>query len=92
MRKLKFSDKQYRNIGGVRFECFASNPDDFEKTISEAKNRFLKYRRIDEQLYIEVIKDVKKHAIMIANKNNMPYCWEDIMNRLNQNIKLPFKN
>jgi len=32
---------------------------------------------------------VKEIAHLIANKVSMPYCWEDIYNRLVMGIKLP---
>lgn len=34
---------------------------------------------------------VKDIAKLIANNANMPYCWEDIENRLKMGIPLPFK-
>ncbi len=33
----------------------------------------------------------KEIAKTIANKAGMPYCWEDIMYRLEMGIPLPFK-
>lgn len=33
----------------------------------------------------------KEIAKKIANKANMPYCWEDIENRLKMGYALPFK-
>ncbi len=34
---------------------------------------------------------VREIAHLIANKMRMPYCWEDIYNRLAMGIKLPDK-
>lgn len=44
----------YRNINGVRFECFESNPGEFEKVKSEAKKMQLKIKMIAGQLFREV--------------------------------------
>jgi hypothetical protein len=34
-------------------------------------------------------KEIIKQAHIIANNMNMPYCWEDIVNRLKQGVQLP---
>lgn len=89
-RKLKQSDKQYRNISGFKYLCYTSDPGEFENAISEAKLKYLKYRIIDSQLYIMHFETVDEHAEYIANVIlHMPYCKDDIKNRLINNIKLP---
>lgn len=33
--------------------------------------------------------DIKELAKIIANKMQMPYCWEDIYNRITMGLPLP---
>ncbi len=35
--------------------------------------------------------DIKELAHIIANKMNMPYCWEDVYNRIIMGIPLPIR-
>lgn len=87
---LKQSDKQYRNIKGYLYKCHTSDPGEFKKSIEDAKKLYLKYRIIDNQLYIMYFNTIEKHAEYIANVVfKMPYCKLDIENRLKNNIKLP---
>lgn len=48
---MKYSINQYRNIKGVRYECYTSDPSKFENCKKECKEKRLKYRIIDNQFY-----------------------------------------
>ncbi len=52
-RGLKQSANMYRNINGVYFRHAASNPDDFELIKVEAKEKGLKVRKINGELFIQ---------------------------------------
>lgn len=51
---VKDSCDQYRNIGGVRFECWTADSAEFYRERKEAKALGLRTRMIDGQLYREV--------------------------------------
>lgn len=50
---VKDSINQYRNIGGVFFRCWTSDPSTFEAERTEAKRLGLKTRMINGELYRE---------------------------------------
>jgi len=55
MRNLKLSINQYRNINGLKFKCWTSNPAEFEELKKECKEQGLKFRIIDNQFYKQVL-------------------------------------
>lgn len=52
---MKLSTKQYRNINGVTFKHYTSDPSQFESAKLEAKLSYKKYRIIDNQFFIQVL-------------------------------------
>ncbi len=50
---VKSSSDQYRNIKGVHYVCYTSNPDMFEEVIKELKEKGLKTKIIKDELYVE---------------------------------------
>lgn len=51
---LKQSINQYRNINGIKFICYTSDPSLFKTLKKECKEKNIKYRIIDFQFYIQV--------------------------------------
>ncbi|CDV96336.1 Hypothetical protein DPCES_5338 [Desulfitobacterium hafniense] len=51
---VKSSCDQYRNIDGIHYECYASDPGTFDEVRAEAKQKGLKCRMIKGELYREV--------------------------------------
>lgn len=56
---VKYSIDCYRNIKGVRYEHYTSNPDEFAEVKQVAKELGLKIRTIKGELFREV-KDLTK--------------------------------
>lgn len=52
---LKQSYNQYRNIAGVRYECYTTDSAKFYRLKMECKLEGKKFRIINEQFYKEVI-------------------------------------
>lgn len=52
---MKQSINQYRNINGIYFECFTSDPSKFEFCKKQCRERGLKYRIIDNQFYRQAL-------------------------------------
>lgn len=50
---VKSSCDMYRNINGIHYIHYTSNPDDFEKVKAEAKKDGLKTKMINNELFIE---------------------------------------
>jgi len=50
---VKDSCNQYRNINGVFYECYATDPCNFEAAIKECNELGLKYKIIKTQLFRE---------------------------------------
>lgn len=53
MRNLKQSTEQYRNIQGVKYLHYTSDPAEFQNCKKECKEQGLRYRIIDHQFYKE---------------------------------------
>lgn len=72
---LKQSDNQYRNISGKHFECYTSDPSQFDKSKKDCKAAGLSYRIIDSQFYREVPKELQttEEAIETVKANNEAY-------------------
>ena len=51
---VKDSCFQYRNINGVHYQCYASDPETFDGVIKEAKEKGLRYKIIKGELYLEI--------------------------------------
>jgi len=51
---LKDSSDQYRNIYGIRYECWTADQSEFEVEKSKARELGLRTRVIQGQLYREV--------------------------------------
>lgn len=54
---VKSSSDQYRNIKGVHYVCYTSNPDAFEEVRKESKEKGLKVRIINGEMYVEKQKE-----------------------------------
>jgi len=52
---VKSSSDQYRNIKGVHYICYTSNPLEFDKVRAEAKEKGLKTKIIKGEMFIEKI-------------------------------------
>lgn len=50
---VKSSCDTYRNIKGVHFVHYTSNPSEFEEVRIDAKKQGLKVRIINEEMYVE---------------------------------------
>ena len=50
---VKSSSDQYRNIKGVHYICYTSNPSIFEEVKKESKEKGLKTKIIKGELYVE---------------------------------------
>jgi hypothetical protein len=50
---VKSSSDMYRNIKGVHFVHYTSNPSEFEKIKLEAKKDGLKFKLIKDELFVE---------------------------------------
>lgn len=63
MARFKQSPKQYRNIDGVRFEHYASDPSEFKEIKYSLKLQGIKTRVVKGQLYKQVKKDSNGKSI-----------------------------
>lgn len=50
---VKSSSDLYRNINGVHYVCWTSNPSEFANEIAIAKEQGLKTKIIKDELFIE---------------------------------------
>jgi hypothetical protein len=62
---IKQSNRQYRNIKGVRYNCIEHNHEWFEQLKKESKDKGLLYRIIAGQFYQQVQHDKKKQLAQI---------------------------
>lgn len=100
---VKHQSKCYRTFKGVEYVNYADlvySDAENEQLLKEAKRLYVNVKSIMHhtreyrQVFVNELRDyttTKDIAILIANKVNMPYCWEDISQRLEKGIALPFK-
>ena len=87
--KVKMIDGRILTVKSLEFREFIA----VEEIGYQKKNDIVEVIESGEKINktkLEKI-DLETIAHLIANKANMPYCWEDIKNRLLIGEKMPFK-
>lgn len=63
MKKPKQSILQYRTINGIRYNCYTSNLNCFDEVKQLCKQKGIKFRVIEAQIYVEADKIYKLESI-----------------------------